>query len=337
MDRMRFDNLMAKYVFDSLCSGVSFYPDYRPPEGKAFVSMYEAARQYNQFAGRARRVVAEGFHPSFSPDGTQLAYSRGVFGASAIEILNLSTGKTQLLTVPGKDPAWSPDGNYILYVRDRHVLSMKGLTSPGESMHQPFEQEEVWIIKADGKQRPRFLAKGGWPNWSSDSKRLYYHSRLNKMVYSILVDPNNTNPKEVFACDSMFPVVSPDEKFIAFTDKKSGTLQVADLINKSVVASWPGPKGKINELSFICWSPDGKQLAIGSYLGEGLWIYDIDTKTAAKIVDGFYAWCGWLASDKNQMFIERVYGSWHHEIWIADVRKDRVPGVIPEKKAQNNF
>jgi serine/threonine protein kinase len=331
MDRMRFDNLMAKYVFDNLCSGVSFYPDFRLPEGKAFASMYEAVRQYNQLAERARRVVPEGFHPSISPDGAQLAYSRGVLGASAIEILNLSTGKTQLLTVPGKDPAWSPDGSYILYVRDRHVLSMEGLTSPGEWTNQPFEQEEIWIIKADGKQRPRFLAQGGWPNWSGDSNKFYYKSRLNNMVYSLSVDSNDSNPKEVFACDSTFPVVSPDEKFIAFIDKKSGTLKIVDLNSKSVAASWSGLKGKINEMSFICWSHDGKQLAIGSYLDEGLWVYNMDTKTAAKLFDGFYAWCGWSAPDMSHMFIEHLFGSWHHEIWIADIGKDSVPAVIPTK------
>ena len=78
--------------------------------------------------------MAEGFDPSFSPDGGHLAYSRGVLGASDIEVLDL---------------------------------------------------EEVWIIRADGTERPRFLARGGWPNWSGDSKRLYYHNRLDNMVYSI--------------------------------------------------------------------------------------------------------------------------------------------------------
>ena len=154
---------------------------------------------------------------------------------------------------------------------------------------------------------------------------------MDKKVYSISIDPNNTNPKEVFACSSKFPVISPDDKFIAFIDNKSGTLQVVDLKNNSVAASWSGPQGKINELSFICWSPDGKQLAIGSYLDEGLWIYNIDTKTATKIIDGFYAWCGWSAQDMSQMFIEHVFGSWHHEIWIADVGKDGMPVVILKK------
>jgi len=330
MDQMYFDNLIAKYVFDSMWSSVLFYPEDRPPVGKAFNKIHEAARQYDQLAKRARRVVTEGFHPNFSPDGTRLAYSRGVLGASAIEILDLRTGETRLLTVPGKDPAWSPDGQYILYVRDRQVLSIQGLVMPDQWINQSFELEEVWIIRADGKQRPRFLAQGGWPNWSSNSKKLYYHSRMDKKVYSISIDPNNTNPKEIFACDSKFPVVSPDEKFIAFTDKKSGTLQVVDLKNNSVAASWSGPKGKINELSFICWSPDGKQLAIGSYLDEGLWIYNIDTKNGAKIVDGFYAWCGW-SQDMSYMFIEHVYGGWHHEIWIANVSKNGIPMIIPKQ------
>jgi serine/threonine protein kinase len=326
MNRIRLDCLAAKYVSDSLWSGRSWYPEDRPPEGTAFAGMRGAARQYDQLAERARRVVAEGFHPSFSPDGTQLAYSRGVLGASGIEILNLSTGKRRLLTVPGKDPAWSPDGQYILYVRDRQVLSMRDLTLPGEGMHQPWEQEEVWIIKADGTERPRFLARGGWPNWSGDSKRLYYHSRLDNMVYSISADPNNTNSKEIFACESQFPVVSPDEKFIAFIENKTGTFKIVDLTDKSVEASWSGPDEK--GATFICWSVDGKRLAIGDYWQGGLWIFDMNTKMATKVIDGSFAWCSWSAPDMCNMVIEHVYGPWHHEIWIADVVKDGVPLAI---------
>ncbi len=326
MNRVRLDCLAAKYVFDSLWSGRSWYLKDRPPVGKAFAGMHEAARQYGQLAGRARRVVAEGFHPSFSPDGIQLAYSRGVLGASGIEILHLSTGKRRLLTVPGKDPAWSPDGQYILYVRDRQVLSMKDLTLPGEGVQQPWEKEEVWIVKADGTERPRFLARGGWPNWSGDSNRLYYHSRLDNVVYSISTDPNNTKSKEIFACESQFPVVSPDEKFIAFIENKTGTFKIVDLTDKSVEASWLGPDEK--GATFICWSVDGKRLAIGDYWQGGLWIFDMNTKTATKIIDGSFAWCGWSAPDMSRMVIEHVYGQWHHEIWIADVVKDGIPMVI---------
>jgi len=327
MNRMHFDSLAAKYVSDSLWSRGSWYPQDKPPVGTAFDSMYTAARQYHQLAERARRVVAEGFHPSFSPDGAQLAYSRGVLGASGIEILRLDTDKTRLLTVPGKDPAWSPDGQYILYVRDRQFLSMQDLTLPGAEKPQPWEQEEVWIIRADGTERPRFLARGGWPNWSGDSRRLYYHSRLDKMVYSMSTDPNRPNPKEVFPCETQFPVVSPDERFVAFAEKKTGILKVVDLTNGSEAASWSGLGG--NPPSFISWSADGKRLAIGRYWQGGLWVYDMDTNEATRIVDGSFAWCTWSAPDMSRMVIERTFGGWHHEIWIADVIQDGIPMVVP--------
>ncbi len=325
MNQMHFDALAAKYVSDILWSEGSWYPQDRPPLGTAFKNMHEAAKQCHQLAERARRVVAEGFHPSFSPDGTELAYSRGVLGASGIEILHLATGKTRLLAVPGKDPAWSPDGQYILYVRDRKFLSVQDLTSLREGGYGAWQQEEVWIIKADGTERPRFLAQGGWPSWAADSKRLYYHSRLDKMVYSISTDPNHANPKEVFACETQFPVVSPNERFVAFTEKKTGAITVVDLTDGSVAASWSGLGG--NGLSFICWSADGKRLAIGCYWQGGLWVYDMDTKKATEIFDGSFAWCGWSAPDMSRMVIERAFGAWHHEIWIADVVEDGVPMV----------
>ncbi len=328
MHQMRFGCLAAKYVSDSLWSRGSWHPQDKPPLGTAFESMHAAARQYHQLAERARRVVAEGFHPSFAPDGAQVAYSRGVLGASGIEILHLGTGKTRLLTVPGKDPAWSGDGQYILYVRDRQFLSMQDLTLPGEGRYQSWKQEEVWIIKADGSERPRFLAKGGWPNWSGDSQRLYYHSRLDNMVYSMSIDPDHANPKEVFTCETQFPVVSPDEKFVAFVEKKTGTFKIVNLADGSEAASWSGLGG--NGPLFICWSADGKRLAIGCYWQGGLWIYDMDTKQATRVVDGSFAWCAWSAPDMSRMVIERAFGSWHHEIWVADVVKDGVPMVTRE-------
>ncbi|NLT78638.1 MAG: hypothetical protein GXX98_19125 [Planctomycetes bacterium] len=136
-------------------------------------------------------------------------------------------------------------------------------------------------------------------------------------------DPNNLNPKEVFACETQFPVVSPDERFIAFIEKKTGALKIVDLTDGSEAASWSG-LGR-NALSFISWSADGKRLAIGCYWQGGLWIYDMDTKEATRIVDGSFAWCAWSAPDMSRMVIERGFGSWHHEIWIADVVKEGVP------------
>jgi len=48
---------------------------------------------------------------------------------------------------------------------------------------------------------------------------------------------------------------------------------------------------------------------------------------ATKVVDGSFAWCTWSAPDMSRMVMERAFGAWHHEIWIADVVKDGVPMV----------
>jgi dipeptidyl aminopeptidase/acylaminoacyl peptidase len=140
--------------------------------------MNEADDYYRALRKKGKRVVAEGFRPTWSPDGTELAYSRGIVGWSGIEILNLESGKTRLLTIPGKDPAWSPDGEYIAFVRQRQVLPLGHLTGEREVAYGVYVQEEVWIIKADGTKEPRFLARGGGPCWSGDLNRVFYQSRV---------------------------------------------------------------------------------------------------------------------------------------------------------------
>jgi len=124
-------------------------------------------------------------------------------------------------------------------------------------------------------------------------------------------------------------VVSPDEKSIAFIDQKTGALKIVDLAEGSEAASWPG-LGR-SRPSFISWSADGKRLAIGCYWQGGLWVYDADAKEATQVFDGSFAWCAWSAPDMSRMVIERAFGSWHHEIWIADVVQDGIP-IVAHKK-----
>ncbi len=313
--QMHFDQSAARHVFDSLSGGQLWHPPNRIPQGTAFAAMHRATEEYHQLAALARRTVAEGFHPTWPPDGTQLAYSRGVLGASGVEILTLATGKTRLLTVPGKDPAWSPDGRYIAYVRDRQILSLGDLTTERQGEHPPMEQEEIWIVAANGTEAPRFLVKGGWPQWGPDSGRIYFHSREQSKACSIDIDPNHSDLREILSCMYEFPVISPDEKYVAFMQDDL-TLEIRDLSTGSVAGTWSGPQPK--QHMFLSWSPDGARLAIGCYWGAGLWMYDMATKGASKMIDGSFSWCTWSDPQRSRLAIERVYGQWHHEIWVTD-------------------
>jgi serine/threonine protein kinase/tetratricopeptide (TPR) repeat protein len=314
-DLQQFDCMVARYVFDSRAAGQPWYPGASAPQGAAFATMRRADEQYRQLAAAGRRVVAEGFHPSWSPDGTELAYSRGVLGSSGVEILDLRTGKTRLLTVPGKDPAWSPDGKTIAYVRDRQVLSFEDLATDRPGQHPPIEQEEVWIIRADGSEPPRFIASGGWPNWGRRSNRLYYHCRTDKKMYSVSIEPGQPYPREILTCNYQFPVISPDERYIAYMQDDM-SIAVKDRSIASPVAVWPGPPEK--QHVFLNWSPDGQQVLIGCYWGQGLWTYDVTRNEASRRIEGFYGWSDQPKAGGTALALDRCYGQWHHEIWIIE-------------------
>ncbi len=305
----------AKYVSDTLDAGLSWHPPQRKPEGAAFLAMRESAEIYEQLAKKAKRVVAEGFHATWSPDGAELAYSCGIHGFSGIEILNLESGKTRLLTVPGFDPAWSPDGKYIAFVRARKPLLLVELTAEHEADVAPHGQREVWIIKSDGTEDPRLLAKGHFPCWSRDSRRVFYHWQKDMKLYSISIE-DGAKPTPLIWCPSYYPVVSPDEKYVAY-GRQGSERRIVELTTKSIVASWMAPL--VRGWGFLNWSPNGQELSMADFHNLGLWIYELDKKKASKVLSGSFGSCSWSRPDMSRFAFQRVYGDLYREIWVANL------------------
>jgi hypothetical protein len=107
--------------------------------------------------------------------------------------------------------------------------------------------------------------------------------------------------------------VSPDEKYIAY---RGIVRQIVEISTNSVVASWTVPLA--TGVGLLSWSSDGQELSVGDYGESGLWIYEIETKKASKVLSGRFGWCSWSAPDISKIAIGRVYGDPHHEIWVAD-------------------
>ncbi|MFC1762659.1 protein kinase [Planctomycetota bacterium] len=318
MSKKKYEQLTAKYVSDALDNDLSWHPVGQVPDGAAFLAMNESSKVYHQLVKMdGKRVVAEGFHANWSPDGNSFVYTHGNIGISGIAIYHLLSQEIELLTIPGKDPAWSPDGKYIAYVRDRDKLSINKFGSITEGRPRPQLDEEVWLICLDGTEEPRFLAKGGFPQWSRDSCRIFYHDRK-RMFYSISIEDDGV-PNTVMRCEHLLPVLSSDERYIA--KMVHDEVQIVETTKGDIFANWKMPLNAIQTI--MNWSTNDELLGVSTFGTPGFWIFNTKTKNFSKYLSGSFGWCSWAPYDHNLMTIERRYQEdtvdsvfVHNEIWF---------------------
>ncbi len=245
----------------------------------------------------AKKIVTGAWKGAWSPDGKQLAY--GTRDRSNLLVENLESGETRTLDVAGKDATWSPDGKWIAFVK--------------EPRHDAYHQETVWIVTPDGDQK-RKLAVGGFPQWSADSQRVFFHSRSDRSVYSIAVYDPESEPELFFPnALSWYPAISPDESKLAFGS--NGALTIVDRVSGEVVLSFPA---KDSRGLLPAWSPDGRLLAYGGFNTDrlGVWVLDVSSKKARRIAKGTYTMPGW-SPDGSKLTFDYRSGEW--EIWSVDL------------------
>ena len=188
--------------------------------------------------------------PSFSPDGTRIAYDSDEAGHANFEIfvVPLSGGNRRRLTNhPARDvaPAWSPDGKSIVFMSDRDSRP----------------EFDVYRMNADGSGVER-LTKGAthwFPQYSPDGTRIAMHvwrdvhvlDVASKRLRRLTTDPSN----------GMYPTWSPDGRRIAFMSwRNAGRTELftmnADGSEQQMIVSMP--RGSAIDPR---WSPDGEYIA----------------------------------------------------------------------------
>lgn len=212
-------------------------------------------------------------HPSYSPDGTKVAFDR----LGAIWVMN-ANGKHQVRITSKQGshawPSWSPDGSQIVYSANEADPS----------------NVDIYVMNADGSDHVRLTtdpAVDYQPTWSTlgeiafTSYRVAQTAQLFVMGIDGSAQTDLTNNTSYGDSD---PDWSPDGSTIVFSDagrdhpysvgpdlwtmSATGT-DVTPLIHRSEYSDGEAPT----------WSPNGKQIAYRANNGTGgsqIWVVKAD-------------------------------------------------------------
>lgn len=225
--------------------------------------------------------------PSWSPDGSRLAFHSNRGGETDIYIMNADGNQLRRLTFTGSSwrPRWSPDGRQIMYT-------------------QGFN--EIYIMGEDGS-RARYVTGGFGPEWSPDGQLIAYYvnqdGSLNSDIH--ISDTNGSNRRNVTnnPANDWAPNWLPDGRSFAFTSSRDGRAQVY-VASIACVLEAQSPDICAQPLHLTSaitrtpnWSPDGRRIAFDSirHWQSQLYIMNADGSalrllTAVRANDQFPVW-----------------------------------------------
>lgn len=220
--------------------------------------------------GSALTRLTRGMDPSWSPDGTQVAFSRwttpwGIYTVNA----DGSNERVLFSSEVARAPVWSPDGSQIAF-----YFETEGLTPPWRIYVEgygwitliPAQTQTEWhlgvVDVADGYFRQPYCDRFAFsPTWSGAGERLVYDGDHGLSVTTV-EGPNNVpfNDK----VHDHYPVASPDGSRIAFMHWQHDHWEIY-VMNADGSGRWPltGSSALLdrrpNNVS-PAWSPDGEQI-----------------------------------------------------------------------------
>jgi len=235
------------------------------------------------------------FWPTFSPDGSQVAFSSSRNGPFEIFIASLAPGSAaRALTQDGSEnfqPAWSPDGQSIAYVSRK--------------------RRGIWVIPVTGGVARRLTDRGDSPAWSPDGKFLAFRDGALEMnpgletsqtpgvtVWVVGADGSGahplTNPSQPPGAHN-YPRWTPDGRHVLFAEMLAPPFNQPDLIRRaknhfSAFASLPWLVDPVSRrlqpididttvVRSPAISPDGRRLyyvGAGSGQQPGVWQARLD-------------------------------------------------------------
>ena len=204
---------IADVVYEKLTGDVGVFSTkiaYIVKSGKRFELQVSDADGYG-----AQTVLASNeplISPSWSPDGTRLAYVSFERQKPIVYVQSLLTGKRKAVSEfrgNNSAPAWAPDGNKLAVV----------LTKDGNT--------QIYTINADGSGVKRLTYSSGIdtePNYAPDGKSIVFTSDRggSPQIYRINADGGDASRLTFDGNYNVTPRYSPDGKSFAFIQRVNG-------------------------------------------------------------------------------------------------------------------
>jgi dipeptidyl aminopeptidase/acylaminoacyl peptidase len=158
-----------------------------------------------QADGSETRVIANGDHPTWSPDATRLAFDGHIGRGSDVFVVGIDGGGARRLTYHGGlHPNWSST--------DRIAFERRS----------PFRRRGLYAVRSDGSGLRRLTWRADeFPDWSPDGRRLVFQRDYTRRDGSsggdiALIRENDGKVRRITHGGGEYPAWSPDGKRIAF-------------------------------------------------------------------------------------------------------------------------
>ncbi len=192
--------------------------------------------------------LGEIYTPTFSPDGTKVAFSALAHGYTDLFVYDLGQGALKQLThdaYADLQPAWSPDGHAIAFVTDRFSTRLDDLDT-GNYRLATIDPETGTIAAL-----PSFTTgKNINPQWSPDSKSVYFLADRTGIANVYRLDvPNGTffQLTDLVTGASGITGLSPAltsatrADRLAYNVYEEGKYEIYSLEGADKLAGWPVP------------------------------------------------------------------------------------------------